>query len=387
MICAHRSGEMTPGGEAFIRQQVAEGKAVLIELEALDESFVRRLVGDLDVPELAALSPRLAQFTGGNPQFLLETIRHLIEKDGLHTATGRLPLPPRVGEVLTRRLQGLSPSALQAARAAAVLQSDYSFDLVAEVLGAPLLAAANAWAELEAAHIMHEERCSHDLVYEAVEAGMPAAVQRLLHRRAARVLSGHRAPPGRVARHWLSGGDPGRAAPLLLEAAADAAATGRLREADDLYSLAVSALIATGDQEGAQRVQILQANLNMPGALQGELLPARRLRDFSSFSPEACGFLAPTEAEKTRGVVKHRMTKRFWDTNEGAYRSARYEHARRRIIPEHAPGLPAWNLKQLAGRPTGRLPIASCADAVPAPPTWHKSGHPEHPELQRKGLW
>ncbi|GGK30148.1 hypothetical protein GCM10008955_24880 [Deinococcus malanensis] len=271
VICAHRSGEMTPDGEAFIRRQVAEGKAVLIELQALDEGFVRRLVDELAVPDLAALSPRLAQFTGGNPQFLLETVRHLIEKDGLRSVTGRLPLPPKVAEVLTRRLQGLSTGALQAARAAAVLQSDYTFDLVAEVLGAPLLTAADAWAELEAAHIMHGDRFSHDLVYEAVAAGMPAAVGRLLHRSAARVLSGHGVPAGRVARHWLSGGDPARAAPLLLEAAGEAAATGRLREADDLYSLAVSALTTTGDQEGVRQVQMLRATLNMtPAVLQGE---------------------------------------------------------------------------------------------------------------------
>src|SRR3712207_32682 len=103
VVCGFRRGEMRPGAQAFVDRQVAEGKAVLVELGALDEDTVTRLVGDLGVPRLVELAPRLAHFSNGNPQFLLETVRHLVETDGLRGADGKLPLPPRVGEVMARR--------------------------------------------------------------------------------------------------------------------------------------------------------------------------------------------------------------------------------------------------------------------------------------------
>ncbi|PYE49424.1 ATP-binding protein [Deinococcus yavapaiensis] len=250
VLAAYRRGELSPEAEAFVQQQVVAGKAVLIELDALDEASVHRLLGDLDVPELVGLASRLTRFSNGNPQFLLEAVKHLVETNGVRPHADTLPLPPKVGEVLTRRLQQLSVPALQTARAAAVLQSDFTLDLVAEVLGAPLLTTASAWEELERAQIMNGERFTHDLVYEALVAAIPEAVRKLLHRSAARVLTRHAASPGRVARHWLIGGEHARAAPLLLEAGVEAEATSRWQEAHDFYTLAMTSYDAIGDAAG-----------------------------------------------------------------------------------------------------------------------------------------
>ena len=263
VISAYRRGELTAEADAFVQRQVAAGKAVLIEIEALDAHGVQALVADLGIPALTDVAARLARFTHGNPQFLLETVKHLIETNALASIgeVERLPLPPKVNEILRRRLARVSVGALQAARAAAVVQADFSLELIARMLNAPLLTLAAAWDELEAAQIMQGDRFTHDLVYEAVAAGIPGAVRKTLHRSAARVLNEDGAPPARVARQWLNGGAADRAVPLLLEGVRDALATSRWREADELYALVEAAYEATGDQRGAEQIRHARAEL------------------------------------------------------------------------------------------------------------------------------
>ncbi|WP_019587609.1 ATP-binding protein [Deinococcus apachensis] len=244
LICTVRPGEVPAFMEDVFRRGGAAGHSVRIDLERLGEAEVGALVRDLGVPAVRDLGPQLARFTGGNPFFVLETVKHMLEAP---SQDGALPVAARVSQLIADRLARLSPAALGAARAAAVLQSDVRIELVAAVLGAPLLEVAAAWEELEAAQIMTGERFSHDLVQETVLAGMPAAVRRLLNRSAARVLPGEGASPARVAHHWREGGDPRAAAPLLERAASEA--LGRLRplEAVELFRQAAELYGASGE--------------------------------------------------------------------------------------------------------------------------------------------
>ncbi|WP_019588602.1 BTAD domain-containing putative transcriptional regulator [Deinococcus apachensis] len=229
IITCFRRGELPPEGEAMIEQQVAAGMAIRIELEPLNEAAVKTFVASLGVPDLGARFNALRAFTGGNPQMLLETVRHLVETRGIED--GQFSLPPRVQEVLTRRTGRLSRRALQAARAAAVLQHDFTLELVAEMLQAPILDVAEGWAELEAAQMMEGERFSHDLMAEFLARETPVLVRTLLHRAAARTLAAHGGQAARIAEHWRAGGNDAQAAPWLLRAAETARAQGRLSEA------------------------------------------------------------------------------------------------------------------------------------------------------------
>lgn len=263
-----RAEELDPAVRALFERFVATGQSVWIDLAPLGEAEVRDLVGSLDLPELGERGEELARFTGGNPLFVLETIKHMIQQGPIDAARP-LPVAGKVSAIITRRLAGLSTPALHAARAAAVLQSDFDLEQVAEVLRAPLLEVASAWEELEEAQIMVGERFSHDLIAETLRRETPEGVRRLLHRAAARTLGAQdRGAPARVAGHWLSGGDPAQAAPWLLRAGHAAWHAARQVEAARFFAQAAEHF-GPVDQAAAfgalaLRAEVL-ANMDDPG--------------------------------------------------------------------------------------------------------------------------
>ncbi len=252
LIVTYRRAELPDEAERALHQLLAQDLAVLIELGAVPDEGAQALLDDLGVPPDAGTRARLWRHAGGNPLFVLETVRLLHETGQL--ARGwpeQLPLPQKVRHLIGRRLSRLSARAVQAARAAAVLQSDFDLELVAEVLGAPLLDLAEAWEELEAAQVTQGARFTHDLVYETVDGGTPASVRALLHRSAARVLTRAGARPARIARHWHEGGRTEEAAEQYAAAAADAQARYQMVETAQLGALAAELFEAAGQPDRA----------------------------------------------------------------------------------------------------------------------------------------
>jgi tetratricopeptide (TPR) repeat protein len=137
-----------------------------------------------------------------------------------------------------QRLSRLSPTAQRVVQAAAVLQSDFDLELVAEVLGSDPLELIAVWEELERAQILSGDHFSHDLLSEAVAAAMSQQVGALLHRRSAKVLAERGGIPVRIAKHFLACGDDDKAAPYLMKAAQGAKDTLRLAEAAERYERA-----------------------------------------------------------------------------------------------------------------------------------------------------
>jgi len=214
-----------------------------IVLAPLTERQLAVLVDSLGIEGVsgAALAGPLARHTGGNPQFVLETLRTLLAEGGVAGLTrlprgGALPVPKGVGAVIERRLQRLSPAALKLARFAAVAGGDFDATLAAQVLGGDVLDLADPWAELEAAQVLGERGFAHDLVAETVRTGLPRAVARPLHAGLARALEAGSGAAAAIARHWLAAGDTQRAIAPLERAAAQANATSRLHEAATLYA-------------------------------------------------------------------------------------------------------------------------------------------------------
>lgn len=249
VIGAYRTGELLPEVLKDTEDLVRQGIAVRIQVRPLGERLLNTLMDDLGVPDDAALRRRLAHYSSGSPLFLLEIVKHLIESGTFQrddVAGAELPITARVSEVISRRLARLSAPALQAARAAAVLQSDFDVELVSEVLGAPLLDTAAAWEELEAAGVVRGHGFWHDLVYETVSATIPLSVRALLHRAAARALARTGLDSARVARHWQEGGKPEQAAPAFLQAARDACDRYQLTETAQYYTQAAAAFEALG---------------------------------------------------------------------------------------------------------------------------------------------
>jgi DNA-binding SARP family transcriptional activator len=251
-VHCYRKGELAPEVEAIIHQAAAAGMLFLLELRPLDSEGVEGMLSSLGLPQLEGLGEQVARYTAGNPLFVLETVKHLLETDELKQGLPEnLPPPGKVGPIIASRLQRLSAPALLLARVLGVLRGDFSLELASVVLGAGLAELLAQWTELETAQVVRGSGFSHDLVGETVVATTPPPVKALLHRKAAEALEARRAPAARVAEHWLQAGEPGRAAPALLRAAEDSR-TSLLQEAADFYARAAVAFQAQGDERGAQ---------------------------------------------------------------------------------------------------------------------------------------
>lgn len=230
--------------------------------------LVQRLSGARDPRRFAR---RLEQATGGNPYFVLETLRHWMAS-GLvsHDATGvwqtpfdsdtddyaELPVPDSVRTTILQRVQVQAEPVRRLLEAAA---------LAAEPFSPALLAGACAMSELEAldaveaaveAQLLREHSggfaFAHDLVQAAVEASLSAVRRRLTHRRLALGATAAGLPDADIARHWEAGGEPARAVPHRLAAAEAAMALYADAEAERHWQAA----LADGPTL-AQRVRLL----------------------------------------------------------------------------------------------------------------------------------
>lgn len=182
-------------GEDLIRQAAEAGLAAWVELEPLGPEAVRSLLKSMEVPALEAMADDIARYTAGNPLFVVDTARHLLESGHAGRFPAHLAPPSRARAVIEQRLGRLSTDALRLARALAVArEEDLGLEACAAMLDAPVDRVAGAWRELEAASLVRGGQCLHRLVGEVLLAHLPASVREALYDR-------HRAPlPRRAAR-------------------------------------------------------------------------------------------------------------------------------------------------------------------------------------------
>jgi hypothetical protein len=157
-----------------------------VDLRPLDVPAVRELLASLALRQFdaAAWAEPLARHTGGNPLFILETVRHLLSQGRPDIGSTCLPLPApaTVEQLVERRLAALTPEALRLARVAALAGADFTPTLAARVLQLHPLDLASAWRELEAAQIIRSNAFVHDVVFEVTLRSVPDAIARLMRR-------------------------------------------------------------------------------------------------------------------------------------------------------------------------------------------------------------
>ncbi len=217
-----------------------------LKLAGLDTAAVLQLLRHLLVPILAdeALAGRLQRATGGNPFFLLETLRALIEAGRLPgdlSSLEDLPLPDTVREAVEARLTRLSPVARQVLESGAILGTTFGLDLVRLTAGRREMETLDGLDELVARQLLVEQvpdyRFHHDLTQRVVQAGLSPMRCQLLHRRAGRALE--RLEPDAVAalaRHFEAGGEVKTALHCHGLAAQQAEALFAWREAEEHQS-------------------------------------------------------------------------------------------------------------------------------------------------------
>lgn len=280
---AYRSGEAPPRLRAALAAWRAGGALHEVRLGPLPVEGVRALIADLmGRPEgPPVFAGALHRRSGGNPLFVLETLRALFEarvlradEGGWHTDLddvtrdySELPLPARAGEVIARRLERQDAATVRVLEALAVAQADLDAGRLARATGLSAAAVADALDAAVAAGFLEpgpgaaggaarSAPFRHDLLREALDARLPAARRRLLHARLAEALDG--AEPGRRAEHWWRAGEPTRARQAWLEQAATLRARGL--QGDALAVLeAARARVAGADAAWLQAEEALAA--------------------------------------------------------------------------------------------------------------------------------
>jgi predicted ATPase len=208
---------------------------------------------------LEAFSQQLFTETGGHPYFLIETLKSLAEYGILqadeagewtidfdaaaqHYSTQRDLLLGGVRELIHTRLTHLSPNALAACMAGAVLGQGFDFEQLCHVGDLSESQGLLALDELLVRGLLRESggRCSfvHDRVREVAYSEAGEVRRRIFHRRALEVLEVANAPAAEMARHARGAGMLERAFTLSLEAGDEAMRLFAIRDAIGHYAWA-----------------------------------------------------------------------------------------------------------------------------------------------------
>jgi DNA-binding SARP family transcriptional activator len=192
------------------QSQVPLPATTSIQLDVLGRGAAAELVG-------AARADALYERSRGHPLFLTE----------LAQQSGAGELPSSLVESVSARCDEMA-SAGALLRAAAVLGTDLDLDLLAALLGRPLVDLLDDAELAVAKQLLTQQdgafRFRHELVREALAASASAGRSALLHRQAGRVLAGRPdADPLAVAQHARLGGDVALASGALRTAADRAA--------------------------------------------------------------------------------------------------------------------------------------------------------------------
>jgi DNA-binding SARP family transcriptional activator len=267
-LAAFRGAEIGAPAQALADTLTGRSHAEPIVLQPLTVAQVSELIESLGIEELDAptLAGALHQRTGGNPLFLLETLKALLlQGDATPTpasnarALTRLPATGNVVRLIERRIGQLSRDAIKLARCAAIAGQDFSAALAARVLDVNPLDLTDAWLELESAQVLRDGAFAHDLIHEAARRSVPEPIARELHRRIAEMLGAE----GEL-----------RAAPHLAEAGRAALRSMRIREGFEFLDRAQSILGRHGEVD-AQMALIDE--LDYPANLAGTTDEVQRI--------------------------------------------------------------------------------------------------------------
>ena len=232
---------------------------------------------------------RLLAETGGQPFYLVETLKVLLEDGKLdiratsdgETGVGTDPgwreggtlrglLPQSVREVIRARLSRLSATATELLRAGAVLERGFSFESMVrmaelgeadslrgldELIERRLLLEESGGGEGEEDPLLYTDTTysfSHEKIRQVVYTEGGRTRRRVLHRRAFEVLEEGSAPAAHLARHALAGGLAEQAFRYFVAAGDQAMEVFAVRDAIAHYERARN-LLAEGARTGGAR--------------------------------------------------------------------------------------------------------------------------------------
>ena len=250
------------------------------------DEFLHALLGD--DPSLAPLKPLLIARTEGNPFFLEESVRTLVETGVLVGEPGAyrlarplegLQVPATVQAVLAARIDRLPPEEKRLLQTAAVIGTDVPFALLQAIADLPEAALHRGLAHLQAAEFLYETRLfpepeytfKHALTHEVAYGSLLLERRRGLHARlveALEALAPERVAEQveRLAHHALRGEVWDKAVTYCQQAGARAYDRAAFREAVAAFEQALQAL-AHLPEDGDTRGLAIELRLALGGAL------------------------------------------------------------------------------------------------------------------------
>ena len=251
------------------------------------DAFLHALLGD--DPSLAPLKQLLIERTGGNPFFLEESVRTLVEtgvlvgEPGAYRLVQALPtiqVPATVHAVLAARIDRLPPEEKHLLQTAAVIGTEVPLTLLQAIAELPEAALHRGLTHLQAAEFLYETRLfpehaytfKHALTHEVAYGSLLQERRRGLHARIVEALE--RLAPDRLAEqvehlahHALRGEVWDKALAYCRQAGEKAMARSAYREAVGYFEQALSALPHLPEQRDTLE-QAIDLRLALRSALQ-----------------------------------------------------------------------------------------------------------------------
>src|SRR5579884_1116451 len=215
---------------SLVNDLARERVATRIALRGLSGDETGRLVAaSIGEPEVSSeLADLLHRRTEGNPFFIEEVVRALVEHGDVYRTEGgwerrdldQIEIPETIRAVIERRVARLGEATQEVLSVAGVLGQEFRFEALVSMLD-PALDAETAIDEACQADLIRESGVdvyafNHALTQAALYAGLPARRQRRLHLAAGETLialagEGRSQAAAEIAWHFLQGGDTARA--------------------------------------------------------------------------------------------------------------------------------------------------------------------------------
>ena len=290
IVGTYRPSDLGPGHPlaVLLADLHREPAAHRIDLGGLGDHQILELIETAAGYEMdeagVALAHALRRETDGNPFFVAELLRHLVESGAIaQDASGRysltsdldeLALPQSIRDVIGQRVARLGPDVHRTLTTASVIGRTFDLDVLSAVAGADpddvldIVETAATATLLEESDRAERYRFSHALIQHALYSELSAARRQRTHLRVAEVLEASAsgaaldaAQLSELARHWQAAVKPTDAAKAITytrQAAAAAMAALAPADAARLYLQVLELLErdTTGDDRPA-RVEVL----------------------------------------------------------------------------------------------------------------------------------
>jgi tetratricopeptide (TPR) repeat protein len=290
------------------------------------DALVQALVGD--DPSLAPLTRLLIARTEGNPFFLEESVRTLVETGALVGVPGAyrlaqslptIQVPATVQAVLAARIDRLAPGDKRLLQTAAVIGTEVPFPLLQAMGEGPEEALHRGLAHLQAAELLYETRIfpehaytfTHALTHDVAYGSLLQEQRRTLHTHIVAALEALAPDPAteqveRLAHHAMRGEVWDKAVAYCRQAGEKALARSAYREAVGSFEQALSALPHLPETRDT-REQAIDLRL----ALRSALAPSGDSERILTYLREAETLVAALDNPRRLGQVSGLLSNYF----------------------------------------------------------------------------